>query len=113
MSINGRDIMGIADVDRNLASNRLIFDIRKDATLMADFHTDMEAVFDRYDLTEPEKQAWRSIDLAAMAKLGVHPYFLPQISRIFEGGAYNHNNSAAAQLYAKTMVAQGESRKES
>ena len=28
---------------------------------------------------------------------------LPQISRLFKGGQYNHNDSEAAQLYAQKM----------
>ena len=36
--------------------------------------------------------------------MGVHPYFLPQISRLFKGGGYNHNDSEAAQLYADRML---------
>ncbi len=35
--------------------------------------------------------------------MGVHPYFLPQISRLFKGGEYNHNDSEAALLYAEKM----------
>jgi len=43
--------------------------------------------------------------------LGVHPYFLPQVSRLFHGGAYNHNNSPSAQAYGKSVVeGQGKTR---
>ena len=38
-----------------------------------------------------------------LGELGVHPYFLPQISRLFKGGGYNHNDSEAARLYAEKM----------
>ena len=41
---------------------------------------------------------------SALGRLGVHPYFLPQIARLFRGGAYNHNRSAAAKLYAATVL---------
>lgn len=98
--------MGIRNVKTDLASNRLVFDIRRDKALMDDFHRDMDEVFTRYKLTGAEVAAWKTINIAALGELGVHPYFLPQISRIFKGGAYNHNNSEAAQLYAKTMVDQ-------
>lgn len=99
--------MGIADVNPKLASNRLIFDIRRSRDLMAAFHEDMEKVLADYGLTEEEKTAWREINIHALGALGVHPYFLPQISRIFRGAAYNHNDSEAAQLYAETMVGKG------
>jgi len=96
--------MGIANVNPQLASNRLVFDIRRDKTLMDAFHADMEKVFEQYGMTDDEKAAWRVMDIHTLGELGVHPYFLPQVSRIFKGAAYNHNDSEAAQLYAKTMV---------
>ena len=99
--------MGIADVNPKLASNRLVFEIRRSRDLMAAFHEDMEKVLADYGLTEEEKTAWRETNIRALGALGVHPYFLPQISRMFRGAAYNHNDSEAAQLYAKTMVGKG------
>lgn len=96
--------MGIADVNPKLASNRLVFDIRRSRDLMAAFHQNMEKVLAEYGLTQEEKTAWREMNIHALGELGVHPYFLPQISRIFRGAAYNHNKSEAARLYARTMV---------
>ena len=95
--------MSIFDTDRTLASNRMIFELRRDMAKYQRFRQDLEGCMDDYGLTEPERAAWRAIDIRALAALGVHPYFLPQVSRLFEGGAYNHNNSRAAQLYAEKM----------
>jgi len=95
--------MGIRDVDRTLASNRMVFELRRDPEKYARFRADLEASMNEFGLTEGEKQAWREIDLARLAQLGVHPYFLPQISRLFKGSQYNHNNSDAARLYAEKM----------
>ncbi|HVL56267.1 MAG TPA: hypothetical protein VM491_07170, partial [Burkholderiaceae bacterium] len=64
---------------------------------------DLESTMQAYGLSDEERQAWRAIDLAKLARLGVHPYFLPQISRLFKGGGYNHNDSEAARLYAEKM----------
>jgi hypothetical protein len=44
-------------------------------------------------------------DIRKLAELGLHPYFLPQVSRLIEGSAYNHNDSPAARLYAKKLLA--------
>lgn len=101
--------MGIADVDPGLASNRLIFDIRRELNRVERFRNHMEDVMTEYGLTAEEKEAWRKVDIKRLRELGVHPYFLPQISRIFQGGAYNHNDSAAAQLYAKSLTKDGRS----
>jgi len=101
--------MGIQNVDRTLPSNQMVFDLRRDVDQYKAFQDDIEAVMQIYGLTPAEREAWRSMDIAALAKMGVHPYFLPQISRLFKGGGYNHNNSEAARLYAEKMgIAQEE-----
>lgn len=99
--------MGINDVDRTLPSNRLIFELRRDMALFRRFKQDMEPFFDRYGLEAAERAAWRAEDIRALAGLGVHPYFLPQVSRMFHGGAYNHNDSEAARVYARNMLEGG------
>jgi aromatic-ring opening dioxygenase LigAB LigA subunit len=96
--------MSILNVDKTLASNRLIFEVRRDGAKLQRFRGDPEAVMEEYRLTEAERRAWRECDLKRLAELGVHPYFLPQVSRLIEGGAYNHNDSAAARLYARKML---------
>jgi hypothetical protein len=96
--------MGIDSLDRTLASNQLVFDLRRDRLLRQRFQQNMEPVLEEYALTDAEKAAWRAEDIGWFARAGVHPYFLPQISRLFHGTAYNHNNSEAAQVYAKHMV---------
>lgn len=95
--------MGIQDTDRTLPSNRMVFELRRNQQRYQQFQQDIEASMDHFALTEPERQAWRSMDIAALARMGVHPYFLPQISRLFKGGGYNHNTSDAARLYAEKM----------
>jgi len=96
--------MGIENVDKTLASNRLIFEVRRDAAKLQRFRGDPEAVMAEYRLTEAERGAWRARDLRRLAELGVHPYFLPQVSRLIEGAAYNHNDSPAARLYAAKLL---------
>ena len=96
--------MPIADVDRTLPSNRMIFEVRRDMSLFQRFRQDMESVMEYFGLSEPEKEAFRTLDIKTLAELGVHPYFLPQVSRLFHGGAYNHNDSEAARTYARNMV---------
>lgn len=95
--------MGIRDTDRTLPSNRMVFELRRDEQAYALFKRDLEASMAHYGLSGEEKRAWREIDLQALARLGVHPYFLPQVSRLFKGGGYNHNDSDAARLYAEKM----------
>ena len=101
--------MGIADTDRTLPSNRLIFEIRRDPALYSRFPEDLEQLMNDYGLADEEKAAWRAEDLAKLAALGVHPYMIPQVSRLFHGAAYNHNKSEAALTYAKHMVPDSQS----
>jgi hypothetical protein len=98
------DAMGIADTNKSLATNRMVFELRRDAAALERFRVDFEGTMTAYGLSDPEKAAWRERDIGALGKLGVHPYFLPQIARLFRGGAYNHNRSAAARLYAATVL---------
>ncbi|HXP29979.1 MAG TPA: hypothetical protein VN832_02735 [Stellaceae bacterium] len=97
-------------VDKTLASNRLIFEVRRDAAKYQRFRGDLEGTLAEYGLTQAELQAWRERDIRTLAQLGVHPYFLPQVSRLFEGAARNHNQSRAAQFYAQRMLAEEKSR---
>ncbi len=102
--------MGIADVNKTLASNRMVFELRRDAGALERFRADFEGTLAAYALTEAEKAAWRIRDVGALGRLGVHPYFLPQIARLFRGGAYNHNRSAAARLYAASVLGDGDAK---
>ena len=92
------------ELDPDLPSNRLIFEIRRDPALYTGFAERMEEVMEEYELSEAERAAWREVDVVTLGELGVHPYFLPQVSRMFHGSAYNHNRSEAAQVYGKNMV---------
>ena len=96
--------MGIYDTDRTLPSNRMVFDVRRDMALYRRFRQNLEPVMEEYRLGEEEKAAWREQDIRRLGELGVHPYFLPQITRLFHGGGYNFNDSEAARMYARNMI---------
>ena len=57
-----------------------------------------------YGLSDAEKTALRTADIKRLGELGMHPYFLPQVTRLFKGAGYNHNESDAARLYAEKML---------
>jgi hypothetical protein len=96
--------MGIMNTDRTLPANKLIFEVRRDAALRARFRDDLEGLMRDYGLSEAEKRAFRDIDIRKLGEMGVHPYFLPQVTRLFRGAGYNHNDSDAARLYADRML---------
>ena len=96
--------MSIRETDKTLPSNRLIFELRRNSDLHRRLLQDPEAVMRDYRLSDEEQRAWRTIDLKRLGELGVHPYFLPQLTRLFKGSGYNHNNSDAARLYAEKLL---------
>jgi len=99
--------MGIMQTDRTLPTNRMIFEVRRDAAKLKRFRQDLEGLMRDFGLSEEEKRAFRAIDIRRLGELGVHPYFLPQVTRLFKGAGYNHNQSDAAQLYAEKMLKDG------
>ena len=96
--------MSILDTDRTLPANKMIFEVRRDAALRERFRTDLEGLMRDYGLSEDEKTAFRNVDIKRLGGLGMHPYFLPQVARLFKGATYNHNESEAARLYAEKML---------
>lgn len=87
------------EFDPDLPSNRLIFEVRRDPALYTGFSDRMEEVMESYNLSEAERAAWRDVDVVALGRLGVHPYFLPQVTRLIHGSAENNSKSTAAQAY--------------
>jgi hypothetical protein len=96
--------VSILNTDKTLPANKLIFEVRRDAAKRERFRSDLEDLMREYGLSEEEKRALREVDLRRLGELGVHPYFLPQVTRLFKGAGYNHNQSEAAQLYAEKML---------
>lgn len=95
--------MSIVDVVRTLPSNHMVFHVRRDMALVLRFRDDLEGLMTAYGLGEDEKAAFRAQDLKRLAQLGVHPYFLTQITRLFHGSARNTQGSAAIQAYVKGL----------
>jgi hypothetical protein len=90
------------DFDPDLPSNRMVFEVRRDNSVWPHFTQRLEELMQAYGLGEAEKEAFRNIDVRRLAELGVHPYFLPQITRLFHGSAGNTKTSAAALAYRKS-----------
>lgn len=96
--------MSILNTDKTLPANKLVFEVRRDAALRERFRTDLEGLMRDYGLSDAEKTALRAADIKRLGELGMHPYFLPQVTRLFKGAGYNHNESDAARLYAEKML---------
>jgi hypothetical protein len=96
--------MSIFNTDKTLPANKLVFDVRRDAALRERFAKDLDGLMRDYGLSEEEQRALREADIRRLGELGMHPYFLPQVTRLFKGAGYNHNDSEAARLYAEKML---------
>ena len=96
--------MGIVDTDRMLPSNRMVYDVRRDMALNQRFLHNLETVMEEYGLGEEECDAFRARDLKKLGELGLHPYFLPPLSRLFHSSFDNHNDSEAARFYGAHMI---------
>jgi len=90
--------------DPDLPSNRMIYEVRKDRALFGSFAANLETLMTAYRLSEQEKAAFRALDIKGLRDLGVHPYFLPQVTRLFRGSSKNDSTSAAAQAYRRSMI---------
>ena len=90
--------------DPDLPSNKLVYAIRARRDLYENFPARLEAAALEYGLSDEETTAWREVDVKRLGELGVHPYFLPQITRIMHGSRKNDSRSAAAQAYKRSMI---------
>ena len=91
------------EFDPDLPSNHLIFEARRDPALFTGFAGRMEEMMESYNLSEAERNAWREVDVVELGRLGVHPYFLPQVTRLIHGSADNNSRSPAARAYKKAF----------
>lgn len=89
--------------DPKLPANQMVFAVRRDNEIWPVFPERLEELMERYGLSEPEREAFRAIDVKRLGELGVHQYFLPQITRLFHGSSANHSKSAAAEAYRKSF----------
>jgi len=91
------------EFDPDLPSNQMIFEVRRDNEVWPHFRDRLEELMSRYGLGEEEKAAFRAVDVKRLGELGVHQYFLPQVTRLFHGASANHSKSAAAQAYRNSF----------
>jgi hypothetical protein len=97
--------MGIVDVDPTLPANTLIFELRRDRELLADFREHPRHIMARYGLSEAEQTALLESDINGLRALGVHPFFLPQVSLLLKQGGwgYTDNQSESTRIFAHSI----------
>lgn len=88
----------------DLPSNQMVFHVRRDNAVWPHFKERLEDLMEQYGLSSEEREAFRNVDVRRLGELGVHPYFLPQVTRLFHGSAGNTSQSAAAQAYRASFA---------
>ena len=109
--------MGNVDkVDRTLALNEMMYDVRRDAVLRRRFVEDLDGLAREFGLSAAEVEALRDRDVRRLSDLGVHQYYIPQILRLVFGTTAASNAHPALEAYkraypeeyARAMAAQPE-----
>lgn len=95
--------MSLEYLNIHLTTNSLVQDLKWDAGLRERFSADLPGILDEYDLTDPERDALVSQDYGALYRLGVHPYLLSQLARLYMGTVENAGSSTAATALLKSL----------
>jgi hypothetical protein len=94
--------MGNVDkVDRTLALNQMMFEVRRDATLRRRFVEDLDGLAREFRLSAAEVEALRDRDVRRLSDLGVHQYYIPQILRLVFGTTAASNAHPALEAYKR------------
>jgi Aromatic-ring-opening dioxygenase LigAB, LigA subunit len=90
--------------DRDLATHRLVQDLKADREGRELLKRDDAAVLDRYELTPQERAAVESRDFRALYLMGVHPYSLSQLSRLLYGTVEGGGASEASVALVESLL---------
>ncbi|HEY4277194.1 MAG TPA: hypothetical protein VGM91_03180 [Conexibacter sp.] len=94
--------------NRDLATHRLVQDMKADRdgrTLLKD---DEGAILDRYPLTPEERAAIEARDFRALYLMGVHPYSLSQLARLLYGTVEGGGASEASTALVASLLREGD-----
>ena len=89
--------MGLEHFDPLLRTHELVMALKTDAALRRRFEQDEGAVLAEFPLTDAERAAIRARDFRALYELGLHPYYLSQLSRLIFGTVEGAGASDAAR----------------
>ncbi len=90
--------------DRDLATHRLVQDLKADRDARELLHRDEAAVLDAYDLLPAERAGIEQRDFRALYLLGVHPYSLAQLARLLYGTVEGAGASEASSALVESLL---------
>lgn len=83
-----------------LVTNDLVIDLKRDASLRALLHSDEQALYDQFPLTQAERDALTARDFKTLYELGLHPYLGGQLARLY----YGNKAGAEATFAVRKLV---------
>jgi len=93
--------------NRDLATHKLVQDLKGDRVLRMRFREDEESVLNEYShLTAEEREAILSRDFRTLYLLGVHPYLLGQLARLIFGTVEGAGSSEASSALVRSLTRQ-------
>ena len=94
--------------DRDLATHRMVQDLKADREAREQLKENEAAVLDRYPLTAEERAAIEARDFRALYLMGVHPYSLSQLSRLLYGTVEGAGASEASTALVASLLREGD-----
>lgn len=93
-------------VDKTLRLNEMVYYVRKDAALRAQWQQDLAGLAREFNLSAAEYTAVRNSDVRALLEMGVHQYLVPHILRLTFGATGMTNSHPALTAYQKAFPAE-------
>lgn len=95
--------MSLEYLRTGLVTNDLVQDLKWDEARRTRFAVDREGLLAEYPLTAAELAALQEQDFGALYRMGVHPYLLSQLARLYRGTDERAGSSAAATALLKSL----------
>ena len=90
-------------VDKTLATNEMVYYVRKNADLRKRWKSDMESVCREFGLQQKEIDALKEMNPRTLLDLGVHQYLIPHLLRLTYGETGMTNTHPALTAYQKAF----------
>lgn len=96
--------MALEYFDPCLRTNDLVQDLKWDLDLLERFEADERAVLEAYPITDAERDAILARDFRTLFTMGLHPYLLGQLARMFYGNGEKKGSSDAATALLRSLL---------
>lgn len=95
-------------VKKSSRIHHIVYDCRKSWALRDRWRADFDSLARDYKLTEEEIRALKDLDLIKLQDLGVHPFYLNPIIRLFHGEDWDDFQPQVVAAMKRAYGAQGD-----